>query len=222
MKSMTLIFGLTLLFSFCTDALCKPKGESTVVGCLQVEMSGSYPKNPGPVSRVQEIRVACKYLDKTDTAGYFKLENVPAGKYVLKAVDFCFERASRITLASKFGRNSFGDNGRYWGMMNGMLMDNIRHILSDHIDSVPAKGVIDLGIALIQIRADISAADAGMGKSSPDGKPPWLRVNMADRGSMIDLFIMQDAVFTEMIDLKIASSGVVYNKLSPPNYYGLE
>ena len=64
MKTMTLIFGLTLLFSLCTDVLCKPKGESTVVGCLQVEMSGSYPKNPGPVSRVQEIRVAAKYLDK--------------------------------------------------------------------------------------------------------------------------------------------------------------
>lgn len=231
MTAFKYIFGLTLIFSFSTNAFSKPKGDCTVVGCLLVEMSGSYLKNPGLVSRAQEIRIVCKYLDKkgreketffnakTDTAGYFKIERAPAGRYVLKAVDFVFERSSRITLASKFGRTSFGDDGRYWGMMNGMLMDNVKHLLYDHIDCESAEGIIDLGITFIQIKAEKSAADAGMGKSSPDGKPPWLRINMMDRSSMVNLFLLHSGTVQEMNNYKVAESGNVYNKPSPTTYY---
>jgi len=234
MRAMKIGLTTALIISFSFSAFARPKGTSTVVGCLLVEISGSYTKNPGPVQRRQDIRVACKYLDKkgrekevffdtrTDTAGYFKIDNVPAGRYVLKAVDFLFERASRITLASKFGRNSFGEKGRYWGMINGMLMDNIKYLLSDHIDSEPASGVIDLGITFIQIRAEYGTNETGMGKSSPDGKPPWLRINMMDRGSIIDIFLLRDDFFPEMNKVKIGESGRVYTKKSPAAWFGLE
>ena len=229
-----ILLGAVLLLYLVTAVAAKPKGESTVVGCLLVELSGSYPKNPGPVFKEQDVRIACLYHDKkgrtketsfhvkTDTAGYFKLEKVPAGIYVLKAVDFLFERASRITLASKFGRNALGDNGRYWGMMNGMMMDNVRDMLYDHIEGDVQEGVIDLGITYIQIKADVSASQSGMGKSSPDGKPPWLRINMMDRGSNIDLFLIHSAHFSEMQHVKVGESGRIYNMLAPADYFGLK
>ena len=225
--------GAVLLLHLATAVTAKPKGESTVVGCLLVELSGSYPKNPGPVYREQEVRIACVYLDKkgrnketsfhvkTDAAGYFKLEKAPAGIYVLKAVNFVFERASRITLASKFGRNAIGDNGRYWGMMNGMMMDNAGDMLYDKIEGDVREGVIDLGITFIRIKANISASESGMGKSSPDGKPPWLRINMMDRGSNIALFLIRSAHFSDMQNINV-EGGRVYNKPAPAAYFGLE
>ena len=233
MRFFKLFASMLLLLFLSIPVLSRPKGESTVVGCLVVDLTGSYPKRPGPVYRPQNIRIACQYSNKkgrlkeysfntkTDTAGYFKLENVPPGKYVLKAVDFRFERASNITLASKFGRTSLGDDGRYWGMMNGMMMDNLKYLLSDHFDVESGNGVIDLGITYILIKANVSSNDAGMGKISPDGRPPWQRINFRDRGSTIDLYLLQAVNLPEMVNMKLGEQRRLYNKPSPAAYYHL-
>ena len=92
----------------------------------------------------------------------------------------------------------------------------------DNIDCESGTGVIDLGITFIQIRAELTASESSMGKTSPDGKPPWLRINMMDRGSNVDLFLLRDATFPEMPNIKVSESGHVYNKPAPAAYFGLE
>lgn len=223
------------LFVLASLALfAKPKGESTVVGCLIVEVIGSYPEQEGPVYNEHTIRVDCEYLNnkgktkhhsfmsKVDANGYFKLERVPAGEYILKAVEFTFARTGRFTLASKFGRADNSDGARYWGMMTGMMMDNAIDLQQDQIDVEPSDGLIDLGITYIQISAVEQATESSVPYISPDGRPPWQRITIKERGATVDLYVVSSAAFVSLDNRPLGQNGVKYTKASPATYFGLD
>ncbi|MBN1560292.1 hypothetical protein JW998_08580 [candidate division KSB1 bacterium] len=224
---------LTILLA-AASLSARPKGESTVVGCLIVDVIGSYLKEEGPVCQEYDVRIDCKYLNKngkarqysfmtkTDEAGYFKLEKVPGGKYVLKAAEFVFARGGRITLASRFGRADLSGQSRYWGMLTGMMMDNAVDLQNDQIEVEPRQGLIDLGITYIQIKADEQATGAGMPRTSPDGRPPWRRITLTDRNTMIDLFIISSSVHSTLADQPLGAETTVYSKRAPAVYFGLQ
>ena len=224
---------LTFILLAC-PLFSKPKGESTVVGCLIVEVVGSYPREEGPVYRKHDIRIDCEYrnkkgktkqysfMAKTDENGYFKLEKVPDGEYVLKAVEFIFERTGRITLASKYGRADYGESARYWGMMTGMMMDNAAEMQRDQIEVEPRAGIIDLGITYIQIEANEQATDTGMPYISPDGRPPWQRITVKERSSMIDLYVTNSSTHDALENQPLGKKERIYSKPAPSVYFGLE
>jgi hypothetical protein len=162
------------------------------------------------------------YMTKTDENGYFKLDKVPAGEYVLKAVEFTFERSGRITLASKFGRANFTDDARYWGMMTGMMMDNAKDMQKDQIEVESREGIIDLGITCIQIDAAEHATSTTMPHISPDGRPPWQRITVKERGATIDLNLLSSATYKSLDGRALRPEGALYTKPSPAAYFGLE
>ncbi|MBN1479298.1 hypothetical protein JXA70_03390 [candidate division KSB1 bacterium] len=214
--------------------VAKPKGESTVVGCLIVEVIGSYPQQEGPVYNEHDIRIDCEYLNKkgktkrysymtkVDESGYFKLERVPAGEYVLKAVEFTFERTGRFTLASKFGRADNSDDARYWGMMTGMMMDNAVDLQQDQIDVQPGQGLIDLGITYIQLNASEQATETGMPYISPDGRPPWQRITVKERGATVDLYVVSSSTFASLDNRPLGQNGFKYTKPTPAAYFDVQ
>jgi hypothetical protein len=226
--------------TFCTILLAaaslfaKPKGESTVVGCLIVEVIGSYLREEGAVTHKHDVRIDCEYLNKngkarqysfmtkTDEAGYFKLEKVPDGRYVLKAAEFNFARGGRITLASKFGRADLSERTRYWGILTGMMMDNAIALQQDQIEVEPRQGIIDLGITYLQIKADEQATGAGMPQTSPDGRPPWQRITLTKRNSMIDLFIINSSIHPALDNQPLGVNETIYRKRAPVDYFGLQ
>lgn len=226
-----LFFFISLIVALSATCFAKPKGESTVVGCLIVEVVGSYPKQPGPVFREFDVRIECQYLDdkgksknygymtKTNADGYFKLDNVPAGQYVLKAVEFTFERTGRLTLASKFGRSDVGSEARYWGMLPGMIMDNAMELQYDKIEAESREGVIDLGITYIQINANEQTTEAGLPLSSPDGKAPWQRISLRERGSVIDMYMVTSSTHAALTETPLGQERRLYTKLSPAAYF---
>ncbi len=212
----------------------KPKGESTLVGAVLLEFTGSYPGMQGPLTGELQVRVVSQYLNKkgkekeytytirSDSLGYFKIENVPAGQYLLKAMEVNIGRASRITVASKYGRGQQLASSRYWGMMNGSIMDNLRDMLSDHFQAEPQQGVIDLGITYIQIQANEQASGTGMRRLSPDGQPPWQRMSVSDRASIIDLFMLSFANFPELTERPLGEKKHVYTRPAPSAYFNLQ
>lgn len=212
----------------------RPKGESTVVGCFLIEIIGSYLRESGPVYHEYDVRIECEYfnqkgkarkasfLTKTDENGYFKLEKVPDGNYVLKAVEFIFERGGRITLASKYGRADMSDQTRYWGMLAGMMMDNAVALQQDHIELEQHSGIIDLGITYLQIKADEQAIDAGMPQTSPDGRPPWRRLSIRERNSMVDLFLINSSTHPALDEQPLGMNAMLYRKAAPAIYFGLQ
>ncbi len=226
-------FSIILLLIFSTSLFAKPKGESTVVGCLVVEVAGSFPKEVGPVYNKHDIRIDCEYVNKrgktkqysfmtrVDENGYFQLKKVPAGEYVLKAVEFTFERTGRITLASKFGRADFSDQTRYWGLLSGMMMDNAVHLQQDQIEVESREGVIDLGIQYVLIEANEQATDSALPQISPDGRPPWQQISVMDRSSIIGIRIINSTTFEKMEDNKLGPNDMVYGKVSPTEYFKL-
>ena len=226
--------GFLLIIALTATLVAKPKGDSIVVGCLIVEVIGSYPEQEGPVYREHDIRIDCEYLNKrgktkqysymtkTDENGYFKVEKVPTGEYVLKAVEFTFERTGRITLASKFGRAAFSDDARYWGMMTGMMMDNATDMQKDQIEVESLEGIIDLGITCMRIEANEQATDTGMPYISPDGRPPWQRISVKERGSTIDLNLIGSSTHKELDERALRPDGMIYTKLTPAAYFELE
>jgi hypothetical protein len=229
MKNLSIL--LVLLFS--VSLVAKPKGESTVVGCLIVDVAGSYSKEPGPVYNKHDIRIDCEYVNKkgkskqytfmtrVDENGYFQLKKVPAGEYVLKAVEFTFERTGRITLASKFGRADFSEESRYWGMLSGMMMDNAVYLQQDQIDVESRDGVIDLGIQYILIEANEQATDSALPQISPDGRPPWQQITVMDRSSIIGIRLVNSSTFEQLQEKKMGLNEIVYNKVSPTAYFEL-
>lgn len=232
MTNKMLMLTVVLFLAVSLDA--KPRGESTVVGCLIVEVIGSYIEEPGPVYKKHDIRIDCEYVNKkgktkqhsymtkVDDNGYFKLEKVPAGEYVLKAVEFTFERTGRITLASKFGRAGFSGEARYWGMIPGMMMDNASDLQQDQIEVESQQGIINLGISYIQIAANEQATETSMPLMSPDGRPPWQRISVRERGSSIDLYIVTAGTFESIDNRPLGENQRVYTKVSPVEYFGLE
>lgn len=225
---------LFAVFFFSTSLFAKPKGESTVVGCLIVEVAGSYSKEPGPVYNKHDIRIDCEYLHKNgktklysfmtrvDENGYFQLKKVPAGEYVLKAVEFTFERTGRLTLASKFGRADLSDQTRYWGLLAGMMMNNAVHLQKDQIEVENRDGIIDLGIQYILIEANEQATEAALPQTSPDGRPPWSQITMMDRSSLIGVRIVNSTTFEKLEEKKLGPNDIIYNKVSPRDYFDLE
>ena len=220
--------GLTVIVT------AKPQGESTVVGGFIIEMNGSYPEEEGPILRRQQVRISCQYLNKkgktketffmatSDSLGYFKIENVPAGRYMLKAIECTFGRGGRITLASKFGHSPFGDQQRYWGMMNGMIMDNVGDLLSDQFEGSMQNGIIDLGITFIEIKAVLNPGESSIGRLSPDGKPPWQRISYRDRGQSVDLHMMSWTHFDSFEGAALGTQNRNYTRESPVEYFASE
>lgn len=227
-------FSIIFIIIFSTSLFAKPKGESTVVGCLIVEVAGTYLKEPGPVYNKHDIRIDCEYVNKkgktkqfsymtrVDENGYFRLKKVPAGEYVLKAVEFTFERTGRITLASKFGRADYSDQARYWGMLPGMMMDNAVFLQKDQIEVDSREGIIDLGIQYILIEANEQATDSGLPQISPDGRPPWQQITVMDRSSIIGIRIVNSTTFEKLEEKKLGPNNVVYSKVSPTAYFELD
>ncbi len=225
---------LLLILGLCGSLWAKPKGESTVVGAVIVEFTGTYPGMNGPITREMDVRILSFYLNKkgkekehtytvrTDSLGYFKVDHVPTGKYLLKAMEASIGRASRITLASKLGRGQNLPSNRYWGMMNGSIMDNLRNMLSDNFQAEPQQGVIDLGITYIQIQANEQASGTGMRGISPDGQPPWQRMSVSDRASIIDLFMITFSTYPELKDQPLGENKRVYTRVAPTNYFNLK
>lgn len=225
---------LLLIFVLIGSIWAKPKGESTVVGAVIVEFTGTYPGMKGPVTREMDVRIISHYLNKkgkekehtyttsTDSLGYFKLENVPPGKYLVKAMEVSIGRASRITLSSKYSRGQNMPSSRYWGMMSGSILDNLRNMLADHFTAESQEGVIDLGITYIQIQANEQASGTGMRGISPDGQPPWQRMSVSDRASIIDLFMITFSTYPELNEQPLGETRRVYTRLSPAAYFGLQ
>lgn len=228
------VTSVILMSLFSSQLLSKVKGQSTAVGCVIVEIIGSYPKEIGPLEKEFDVRILCQYMTKknklkdhfytikTNSDGYFKIDNVPEGKYLLKAVETNVGRVARITFGSKFGRWGMSARKRYWGIMNGTMLDNVKNLLSDEFEMEAQKDIIDLGITYFQLQINEGTAGVGLQNISPDGQPPWQRLSINDRGSTLDLFLIYSGNFPELNNQSPGDNEFKYSKISPVAYYKQE
>ena len=114
-----LMFSVSVVLS----AKQPPTGTSTIVGGVLVDLYGSYWIYDAPLRGGLPIRVAVEYEKnaktemyafelETDAQGYFKIENAPEGKYILKAIEMHIGQSTHITAASEYGRWAKGELGR--------------------------------------------------------------------------------------------------------------
>ncbi len=213
-----------------------PMGSSTVVGGIVVELSGSYPLgNNEFVLNGLPVRIACQYIDnsgkerlytyetKTDVYGYYILNAVPEGRYILKAVELDLGRGAHITAASEWGRWQKGDQYRYWGLLNGKMYQNQRYLIETHFEVPIQSEVIDLGIRVLIINANEVMGGTSMSRNySPNGTPPWVRMSLRDGSSIIYLNVLNDKSYADLDGQKIGDTQTPITMAAPAQYFDLK
>ncbi|MBN1465628.1 hypothetical protein JXA02_07710, partial [candidate division KSB1 bacterium] len=181
-----------------------PTGTSTIVGGVLIDLYGSYWFYRQPVQGDLPIRVAVEYLDKddkpemhtfklkTDAKGYFRIEDAPAGKYILKAIELNVGQATHITAASKYGQWAKGKQYRYWGVLSGMMYRNERHLIETIFENETKDGLIDMGITHLSIKIDERLGGSAFVDYSPNGMPPWIRMSLIQGAGRVADFTMVD------------------------------
>jgi hypothetical protein len=179
------------------------------------------------------IRVAVEYQNEngkeklytfkiqTDENGYFKIENAPAGKYVLKAIELNVGQSVHVTAASEYGRWQKGEPYRYWGLMSGMMYRNERDLIENWFEMEAESGLIDLGITYLKIRAEERLGGTQMKNYSPNGTPPWKRLSLNQGYRNADFAVVEEEAYEQISDLQMQEADGVINMQSPKSYFGL-
>ncbi len=223
-----------LLATFMLAAAKQPAGESTIVGAVLVDMYGSYWIYNEPLRSNLPIRVAVEYVEKekptlytfrlrTDENGYFKIENAPAGKYVLKAIQLAIGQSTHITAASKYGQWAKGKQYRYWGVIGGQMYRNERYLIESIFENEAEDGIIDLGITHLTINANERLGGTPFKSYSPNGQPPWIRLSLIQGGGrLVDLSVVDYETLPEVVNLPLQEKEVTVTMQAPKNYFELD
>ncbi|MBN1560427.1 hypothetical protein JW998_09265 [candidate division KSB1 bacterium] len=224
---------IALLASFALSWAQSPVGESTVVGGVLIDLFGSYWFYRQPVQSDLPIRVAVEYFTadakpkmytyklKTDANGYFKIENAPAGSYILKAIELNVGQSTNITVASKYGQWAKGTQYRYWGVLSGMMYRNERHLIETIFENKSDSGLIDMGITHLSIKIDERLGGSAFKNYSPNGMPPWIRMSLIQgAGRLADFTVVDDTTRADIVDVKMQEKDVTINMISASDYFG--
>jgi hypothetical protein len=209
-------------------------GECTIVGGVLVDLFGSYWIYREPQRGDLPVRIAVEYIIEeekpkmysyklvTDENGYFKIENAPAGKYVLKAIELNVGQGTHITAASKYGQWAKGEQYRYWGLISGMMYHNERYLIETIFENKAESGVIDMGITHLSIKIDERLGGSAFTNYSPNGMPPWIRMSLIQGSDKLADFTMVDyTTRTKIADLKMQEKDVTISMISASDYFGL-
>lgn len=230
------LLGLLLAWTWTAMAQSQLTGQSTVVGGVVVELSGSYPLgNNELIFNNLPLRISCQYIDDagkerlytydtaTDVNGYFRLNNVPEGRYILKAVELHLGRGAYLTAASEWGRWQKGDQYRYWGLLNGKMYQNQRYLIETNFEVALQSDVVDLGIRTLVIQAnEVMGAASLRNNYSPNGTPPWVRMSLRDGSSIIYLNVLNDKHYTHLDGETIGQTQTPVTMTAPAQYFELE
>ncbi len=211
-----------------------PAGTSTVVGGVLVDLYGSFWMYPEPLRSDLPIRVVVEfeaengktrmytYQLRTDSQGYFKIDNAPVGKYILKAIECPIGQSSHITAASEYGRWAKGDVYRYWGLLSGLMYRNERELVETHFEGEPQSGIIDLGITFLAIKIDERLGGTGMRPYSPNSTPPWQRMSLIQGANkVVDLSVKDYQTHENLIEMKLAEKDGRITMPAPRDYFEL-
>lgn len=235
MKTMPFILLLIFLTTCAPYAKEPPSGNTTVVGAVLVDVYGSYWMYNEPFRSNLPIRVVVEYEAEngktkmytyqleTDSYGYFKIDNAPAGTYILKAIEMHIGQSTHITAASEYGRWAKGEVYRYWGLLSGLMYRNERDLVETHFEVVKASGVIDLGITHLTIKIDERLGGTGMKRYSPNSTAPWQRMSLIQGANkVVDLSVKDFQTHASLVDLKLNEKEMNITMPAPRDYFKLE
>ena len=224
------IIGLLSIVALSLYAQPRSDETATVVGAVIIDLVGSYEKYERPVTTDLLVRVAGQFFDRrkqgpvqpikviTDRNGYWKIDNVPAGNFLLKGIEVNIGNSVHITLISHYDKQSQQNRRRYWGMVHGMMYRHERYLIENQLEGPRSTGMVDLGIQYIKIRVDLERSQPFF-EFSPDGLPPWRRMSMKAGHEIISLEIIEHKRFREIDRMPMGNSRVQITKVPPQEYF---
>jgi len=235
MNNRILIFLFVILTMAYLYAEQPPVGKSTVVGAVVIDLNGSLYIQYEPLRSNLPIRVAVEfqtpkgkttmysYKIQTDENGYYRIENAPAGKYILKAIEMNIGQSTHITAASKFGQWAKGKQYRYWGVLSGQMYRNERYLIETIFENEAKSDVIDMGITLLTINANERLGGTPFKNYSPNSEPPWIRLSMIQGNNRLaDISVVDYDTRMELQDVKLQEKDVTLTMTAPSLYFELE